>query len=165
MSVVQPSPRVDAIPLREQICALYDQYAISLDDLDLDVWTNYFTESCFYRIVTRENWMRGLPLSTVKCEGRGMLADRAAALQNSMMFAPRVYRRFCSVLKTEESSGVIKSRTNFFVAQTLVDRPTEMAFCGVSFDKIVEDNGALKFAERICVLDTEMIPNSLIYPL
>jgi salicylate 5-hydroxylase small subunit len=30
---------------------------------------------------------------------------------------------------------------------------------------VVRTNDGLKFAERLCVFDSEMIPNALIYPI
>lgn len=146
--------------------ALYSDYAITLDDLNLGAWPQFFTDTCLYRITTRENWDCGYPLSTVMCESRGMLEDRVAAINSSMMYAPRTYRRFQSALKIMPvNERVVKARSNFLVVQTLVDKPSETAFCGIAFDMIVNESGKLKFQERVCVMDTEMIPNSLIYPL
>ena len=48
--------------------------------------------------------------------------------------------------------------------QTLIDRQSEIVLSAVCHDLIVEDEGVLRFAERIVVIDSEMIPNSLIYP-
>ncbi len=156
----------DINPNRSQIEDLYTDYNIALDDLNLEAWPQFFTQTCLYRITTRENWEGKFPLSTIICESREMLEDRVAATRKSMMYAPRSYRRYHSGLKIISSSaGVTKTRLNFFVAQTLVDKPSEVAFCGVAYDTIVEEESTLRFKERICVMDTEMIPNSLIYPI
>jgi len=36
---------------------------------------------------------------------------------------------------------------------------------GRYLETIVRTSGGLKFASRICVYDSEMIPNSIIYPI
>ena len=55
------------------------------------------------------------------------------------------------------------------VIQTLVDKQSEVVLCGVSHDLLVRDGalgseGRLRLKERIVVMDSEMVPNSLIYP-
>jgi salicylate 5-hydroxylase small subunit len=37
--------------------------------------------------------------------------------------------------------------------------------CGRYFDRIVREGGALKFREKLAVFDSELIPNSIIYPI
>lgn len=145
---------------------LYDRYNAVLDDGLLEKWPHYFIEDAVYRVTTRENWEGRYPLSTMICEGVGMMRDRVAAIENSMMYAPRVYRRFLSGLQiTAHSDFEIETRTNFLVVQTLPDKPSETAFCGTSFDCVRLDGDEARFSRRVCVLDTEMIPNSLIYPI
>ena len=71
----------------------YDDYYAALDDLRLEEWPSFFTAQCLYRIVSRENFERGFPLSTVVAESRGMLHDRVTGLLKTQMYAPRYYRQ------------------------------------------------------------------------
>ncbi len=152
--------------LQRSVEAFYTKYNIALDDLALDSWVDMFDEVCLYRIVSRENWEAKLPLSTMMCDSKGMLADRVKGIQQTMMFAPRYCRRFISSLQIEDPvSDLISARSSFLCVQTLNDQPSEVAFCGVAHDMLVQEKAELKIRSRICVLDTEMIPNSLIYPL
>jgi salicylate 5-hydroxylase small subunit len=48
--------------------------------------------------------------------------------------------------------------------QTLIDQQPAIVLCGVCHDLLVEQDGQLRFRERIVVFDNEMIANSLIYP-
>jgi salicylate 5-hydroxylase small subunit len=151
---------------RTAIEDFYARYIIALDDLDLEAWPMFFEETCVYRVTTKENWDAGRPLSTIRCESRGMLKDRVVGLRQTMMYAPRYCRRFQSALQITNADGTtVSTRSNFLCVHTLVDEPSEVAFCGVAFDKISIATSEFKFIERICVLDTEMISNSLIYPL
>ena len=48
--------------------------------------------------------------------------------------------------------------------QTLIDKQTEIVLSAVCHDVLVPDDDRVRLRERIVVFDSEMIPNSLIYP-
>ena len=81
------------------------------------------------------------------------------------MFAPRYYRRFPGPIQfvSREDDGV-RVRQNLLVVQTLIDRKTEIVLSAVCHDVLVSDGGQPRLRERIVVFDSEMIPNSFIYP-
>lgn len=160
------TPIANSPEYRPVLEEFYTRYNIALDDLNLEAWPAFFEDICLYRVTAKENWDARKPLSSIRCESKGMLNDRVQGLRRTMMYAPRYCRRFQSALQiTAINEGTIEARSNFLCVQTLVDEPSEVAFCGVAFDKISIKNGEPKFIERICILDTEMISNSLIYPL
>ena len=100
------------------------------------------------------------PAAADPSAGAGPLAGRDAL--------PLFYdlRRFQSGLRVvEAAAGSLRVRSNFLVVQVLIDKPAEVAFVGVAHDRLVREAGELRLAERICVLDSEMLPNSLIYPI
>ena len=142
----------------------YDAYYSALDDVRLEEWPGFFTEECLYRVIPRENFERGYKLCTMWAESRAMLQDRVMALRKTQMYAPRYYRRFPGPLRVMQSAEAIHTRHNLLVVQTLVDRQSEIAICGVCHDVITEEEGRLLFRERIVVIDTEMIANSFIFP-
>jgi len=47
----------------------------------------------------------------------------------------------------------------------MIDQPSELFLCGRYHDRIVEEDGSLRFAARICVYDTTIVPTSLVYPV
>ena len=149
---------------REAARDLYDEYYTALDDVMLDQWCDLFTEQCTYRVIPRENWERGRTLSTMQAESRGMLQDRAAGLNGTQMFAPRTYRRFPGPLRLTQDSDGMRVRHNLLVVQTLIDKQSDIVLAASCHDLVVADGGRLRFRERIVVFDSEMIPNSLIYP-
>jgi salicylate 5-hydroxylase small subunit len=55
-------------------------------------------------------------------------------------------------------------RHNLLLVQTLIDKSSDIVLSAVCHDRIVRDGDRLRFAERIVVFDSEMIPNSLVYP-
>lgn len=150
---------------RETLRDFYDEYYITLDDVRLDDWPRFFTEDCIYRVIPRENYEAGYTLSTIYAESRGMLIDRVMGLTRTQMYAPRYYRRFPGPLRiVSRASDSVHARHNLLVVQTLIDRPTEIVLSAVCHDVLVPDGSSVSLRERIVVFDSEMIPNSLIYP-
>jgi len=150
---------------RDAVRDFYDEYYAVLDDVRLEDWPNLFTEDCQYRVIPRENFEAGYTLSTIYAESRGMLIDRVMGLTRTQMFAPRYYRRFPGPLRllARDDAG-LRVRHNLLVVQTLIDKQTEIILSAVCHDLLVTDAGRPRLRERIVVIDSEMIPNSLIYP-
>lgn len=151
--------------VQADVQAFYDDYIAAMDDGALASWPDHFTEDCFYRITTRENAEAGYELSLIRAESAGMLRDRVRAIEKTMMFGPRSYRRFLSGLRVFGGEGELEARGNILVIETLVDKPSHVAVCGRFEDRLVRGHGGYRLAARTIILDTEMIPNSLIYPL
>lgn len=150
---------------KDEIEALTCAYLECLDDLRLSDWPGFFTEACTYRVIPRENFEAGRTLCTIYAESRGMLADRVTGLTRTQMYAPRHYRRFVSGLRIVGPEGEgVRLRSNILMVQTLVDKPSEIVLSGVAHDVVVRDEGRLRYRERVVVFDSEMVPNSLIYP-
>jgi len=150
----------------DELHDFYARYAEALDDGRLAEWPAFFVEDCLYRIVPRENWEANLPLATVHAESRAMLRDRVDGLEKAMVFAPRYYRRFFSgtrIVSTE--GGASKVRQNVVVVQTPIDKASTIILSGIAHDVLVRDSGKPLLKQRIVVYDSEMIPNSLVYPL
>ncbi|MGD0430066.1 MAG: nuclear transport factor 2 family protein [Acetobacteraceae bacterium] len=150
---------------RDSLRDFYDDYYSTLDDLRLHEWPEFFTEDCIYRIIPRENYEAGYTLSTIYAESRGMLIDRVLGVTRTQMYAPRYYRRFPGVPRIVAREGEsVRARHNLLVVQTLIDKQTEIVLSAVCHDVVVRDDERLRLRERIVVFDSEMIPNSLIYP-
>ena len=152
--------------LRDEIEALYADYAEALDDNELERWPDFFTEECLYKLVPRENWERDLPLALMLCESKGMLRDRVTAVRNTAVYAPRTFRHLIGQFRIKaEAPERIRVRANYVVFQTLVDDLTRIQNAGKSIDLIVRTPEGLRFREKICVFDSVLVPNSLIYPV
>lgn len=150
---------------RARLQDFYDSYYEVLDEVRLNEWPDFFTQDTLYRVIPRENYERGYTLCTMQAESRGMLKDRVTGLLKTQMYAPRYYRRFPGPLRIVAlGDGTFQLRQNLLMVQTLIDKQSEIVLAGVCHDRIVEQDDRLQFAERIVVFDSEMVPNSLIYP-
>ena len=83
-----------------------------------------------------------------------------------MLYAPRIVRNLTAgiLLRSIDADGMRLS-ASFAVFQTLLNEPSAVFLCGRYYDRVVEDGGELRFAERICVADATLVPTSLIFPL
>jgi 3-phenylpropionate/cinnamic acid dioxygenase small subunit len=63
------------------------------------------------------------------------------------------------------TDDVLEVRANYVALETLQDELTRVFNTGQYRDKLVVRDGGLKFKEKLCVFDSMLIPNSLIYPL
>jgi salicylate 5-hydroxylase small subunit len=165
--VIAAAPGLDAsAALRARLADLYAAYDDALGEGDYERWPEFFTEACVYKIIPRENYDAGLPLALMQAESRGMLVDRVAAIRKTTLYAPRLVRRLVSsiVLRGVEADGMRLS-ASFAVFQTMLNEPSTVFLCGRLYDRVVENASTLRFAERICVTDSTLVPTSLIFPI
>lgn len=151
--------------LREELEDLYADYAEAIDSGNLERWPEFFAEPCLYRIVSKENHDRGLPLSLMRCESMGMLKDRAFASRKLNVYGPRAWRHSITQIRAQAEGGEISARANFAVFETLHDQHTRILCTGRFFDKLVRTGAGLRFREKICVYDSALIPGSIVLPL
>jgi salicylate 5-hydroxylase small subunit len=155
-----------ALQLRQDIADLYAAYAACLDDGRYDEWPDFFTEDGWYRVVPRENYERGLPLSTMSLKGRAMMKDRIYGVVSTIFHAPYYQRHLINLpAVTDQGDGSFSSIANYTVIRTKRDEMPEIFSVGQYLDIVVVEGGSLKFRQKFCVFDNDIIPNSLIYPI
>ena len=155
-----------SLELRARLADLYAGYDAALDEGEYERWPDFFTEACIYKITPRENYEAGLPAAMIACESRAMLADRVVAIRETTLYAPRIIRRVMgtpSLLAVE--GGEMRLAQSFSLFETMLNETSTVFLCGRCYDRVDDDGGTLKFAERICVTDATNIPLSLIFPI
>jgi 3-phenylpropionate/cinnamic acid dioxygenase small subunit len=152
--------------LRVRLADLYGAYDAALGEGRYESWPEFFTERCIYQLTSRENYEAGLPLGMMQAESRAMLVDRVAALRKTTLYAPRLVRNLTTgiVLQSIDADGM-RLAASFAVFQTMLNEPSTVFLCGRLYDRVVDEAGALRFAERICVTDATLVPTSLIFPI
>jgi anthranilate 1,2-dioxygenase small subunit len=161
-------PRIDTLFLRHEVETFNAAYAAALDEQRLTDWVEMFTDDARYVVISRENVDRGMPVGLIYCENKGMIFDRAFALEKTAMFAPRYLRHIVGNLQIlgEERGGELRARANYVVLQVLFDRPdAKLHQVGVYQDVFRRVGGQLKLAERRCVYDNLLVDNALCLPV
>ena len=157
--------RVDVATFLELV-ALYQAYASALDARQYDRWPGFFTEDCIYRLQPRENFDRGLPLATMAFESKGMLKDRIYGVTQTLAHDPYYQRHVVGVPIVHRCTGdTIESEANYAVFRTRQNELSEVFNVGRYIDVVQRTPSGLRFASRVCVFDSEMIPTSIIYPI
>jgi anthranilate 1,2-dioxygenase small subunit len=167
-AAVMADPRLEAVLLRHEIEKFNTGYATALDEQRLMDWVDLFTDDALYVVLSRENFERNLPVGLIYCENKGMIRDRAFALKETAMFAPRYMRHLIANLSVDEetSDGTIKARANYVVLQVLFDRPdATLHQVGTYYDRFRRTANGLKLLERRCVYDNLLVPNALCLPV
>ena len=154
------------LELRFEVEDLLHAYGAVLDAMELDKWPEFFTEDCFYQVIPRDNYERGLPLALMRCESKGMLKDRVFAIRETMMYEPRYLRHLISGIRVAAiDSGGMTVEANYAIFETPMNEPTRVFNVGRYLDRIVRENGQLKFAEKHCIFDSLLVLNSLVMPI
>ncbi len=157
------------IALRLAIEDLYADYAGALDEGEITRWPGFFAETCLYRLVSKENHDKGLPLSLMLCNSQGMLRDRALACQEFNVYAPRTWRHLITQIRVlaavDRAPDSIAVGANFAILETLQDQHTRILCAGRYRDQLVRVDGALRFREKICIYDTNLIPGTVVFPV
>ena len=145
---------------------LYADYALAVDSGQWDLWPEFFTEQCVYKLIPRENHERGFPLCTLSFTSKGMLKDRVYGIQETLYHDPYYQRHVVGAPVVRKVEGErIHAEANYAVFRTKLDKESTVFNVGRYIDTIVQTSAGLKFAERLCVYDSEMIPNAIIYPI
>jgi salicylate 5-hydroxylase small subunit len=165
---VRPEP-VDGLQplmLQMQVDRLNADYAAALDEKRFDDWPEFFVEDGHYKVQARENFDRGLPLALIALESRGMMKDRVYGITHTIYHGPYYMRHVVSPARVlSDEGGLVRAQSNYAVFRTRPGDSSEVYNVGRYIDEIVRTEAGLRFRSRLCVYDSEMILNSLIYPV
>ena len=125
---------------------LYADYASALDGQRYEEWIDLFTDETRYMVQPRENYEAGLPLATIRLESKAMLRDRIYGVNETLYHAPYYQRHIIGPLR-------------------LKAEPSDILSTGRYLDEVVKEDAQYLFRSKLCIFDTELIPNSLIYPI
>ena len=159
-----------SLELEAQINRLNADYGAALDEGRFEDWPEFFVDDASYKVQSRENFDRKLPLALIALESKGMMKDRVYGVTQTIYHAPYYMRHVVGparVLSEDGSlrNGVIRAQSNYAVFRTRPGDSSEVYNVGRYIDEIVRTEGGLRFASRLCVYDSEMVLNSLIYPV
>jgi salicylate 5-hydroxylase small subunit len=149
-----------------ELSRLYAEYAAAVDSAQWEKWVELFTDDCEYKVQPRENHERGFPLATLALLSKGMLKDRVYGIRETLFHDPYYQRHVVGVpLILGQEGNVILAEAGYAVFRTKLSQDSTVFNVGRYVDRVRRTEGGLKFESRLCIYDTEMIPNSIIYPI
>ena len=141
-------------------------YCAALDEKRFTEWPEFFVDEGRYKVQARENFDRGLPLALIALESKGMMKDRVYGITQTIYHAPYYTRHVVSPAQVLAQEGdLLRAQTHYAVFRTRPGDASEVYNVGRYIDEIVRTPAGLKLASRTCVYDSEMVLNSLIYPI
>jgi anthranilate 1,2-dioxygenase small subunit len=82
------------------------------------------------------------------------------------IYEPHTYRHVTGrSIVSQQPDGVWSARTSYMVARIMHDGTQSLFSTGVYLDKVIEDEGSLRFKEKIVVTDSSSIDALLVLPL
>ena len=95
-----------------------------------------------------------------------MMKDRVYGVTQTIYHAPYYTRHVVSPAQVlAHEGGLIRAQSHYAVFRTRPGDSSEVYNVGRYIDEIVRTDAGLRFASRLCVYDSEMVLNSLIYPI
>jgi salicylate 5-hydroxylase small subunit len=151
-----------------ELLNLYSDYAMVCDSAEWEKWPEFFMEDGTYRLQPRENFEQGMPLCLLALESKAMIKDRVYGVKETLYHDPYYQRHIVGtprLLSITADGQRIHAEANYTVIRTKFDGDSTILSVGYYHDDIVRTPDGLKFQSRLCVYDSEMIANSIIYPI
>ena len=152
-----------ALHLQPQVAQLNADYVRAIDDDRLEDWPEFFAEECLYTITSADNHRQGLPAGLMWADSKGMLRDRVAALREANIYERQSYRHVIG--QPAILGDGMRAETPFLVVRIMRDGRTDLFASGIYVDRICEEGGNLRFAQRIVVCDSGHFDTLLAIPL
>jgi len=149
---------------------LYSDYAKVCDSDKWEDWADFFVDDGSYKLQPRENFDDGLPLCLIALDNKAMIKDRVYGVKETMYHDPYYQRHIVGIprvlaFENDANGESISSEANYTVIRTKYDGDSTILSVGYYRDLIVRTPQGLKFKSRLCIYDSEMIANSIIYPI
>ena len=156
-----------SLKLKAEIEAFNAEYCAVLDNKLIDKWPEFFTEDAMYRVTARENADLGFLVGLIYDEGRNAMHDRALAITETLMYAPRYNLHIVTNTRvlSESAEGEIEAEANFLLIQTLIEGASTIHLAGRYYDTFVRSGERLLLKERQVIYDTEILANAVVYPV
>jgi len=150
-----------------KLVSLNAAYARAIDNERFEDWPELFHADCLYKVTTVENVAQGLEGGLIYADSRAMLRDRVSALRKANIYERQRYRHIVGLpVVLGETGGVAEVETPFLIVRIMRDGTMDVFATGCYRDKVkVDDEGALRFCERIAVCDGARFDTLVALPL
>ena len=152
----------------QQIDALQMSYIAALDNKDMQGWLDSFTADGSYVCIANENEESGLPLALMMDDCHERLEDRVTYVTKvwAGTFEDYQTRHFVQrIACTPKGGDLYETVSNFTVFYTDSAGNTGTLVCGRYVDEIVVKGSGAKLKSRRAVMDTNVAPRYIVYPL
>jgi 3-phenylpropionate/cinnamic acid dioxygenase small subunit len=159
-------PTILTAEQRLEVQEFYFRYAEALDGGRLQQWPEFFVDACVYRVGTRKGLRAGGEEDVMSLNGKTSMRDRIGAIGQSEDYEPHQQRHFIANFRIQSSSDdELRVQANFQVLRTFPGQGTEPFVSGFYLDRVAVAGRRLAFREKLCVLDSDITPATMVYPI
>ncbi len=143
------------------------EWARAIDENRVEDIAALLTADGGYKVQSRFNTDRGLPLAVIDCKSPAQLRDRIKSMRIANVYEPHHYRHIISGVQIiGETGGVLEVRSNYIVVRTMDhDGSMKVFSSGQCRDRVVMGDTGPRFAQRHVVFDSRAIETLLVIPL
>ena len=153
--------------VRRAIEDLVHEWARTIDEDRLEELAGLLAEPGEYKVASRFNADRGLPLAVIHCKSRAQLRDRITSLRVANIYEKHYYRHIVSGVQITGRSGEEYAvRANYMVNRIMEHDGSTITFStGQYRDRVVFEDGQPRFRARHVIFDSRAIETLLVVPL
>ena len=143
-------------------------WARTIDEDRVESIADFMQESGRYRVQSRFNHDRDLPLAVIDCKGVAQLRDRILSMRKANVYQPHHYRHMISGIQiiSEPEPKVFEVRSNFLIVRTMdLSGDMKIFATGQTQDLISFQHDKPQFKDRLFVYDSRVIETLMIIPL
>jgi 3-phenylpropionate/cinnamic acid dioxygenase small subunit len=151
----------------ERIDALQSDYVYALDSKDMDGWLGSFDNPGSYICIAAENVANNLPLALMMDDCHERLMDRVTYITKvwAGTFEDYQTRHFIQRMKCEDAgNNTYNVETNYSILYTPEQGQTDILVTGKYVDTVTI-NGTAKFTAKQAIMDTNVSPRYIVYPV
>ncbi len=155
----------------QKLDALQMKYVNALDSKDMAGWLDCFSQAdeASYVCAAKENVDAGLPMALMLDDCRARLLDRVTFVTQIWhgTFQDYQARHFVQALSVEQvEGGRLAVRSNFSLLQTSEASGISSLLVAGIYEDVVDMSGdEARFLSRRAILDTNVQPRYLVYPV
>jgi 3-phenylpropionate/cinnamic acid dioxygenase small subunit len=135
-----------------------------LDDFDVAAFVEEFTEDGSYRLMTRQNFERGLRIHVIDDDKDRLKYRRDLILKYWQYEKFHSTRVLSSPLVSFPDRDRAESRCNFVVYQTSAEGIAQLNLVGLFQDRLVFENGRWRIKDRFAILENSLPEEAVIVP-
>jgi anthranilate 1,2-dioxygenase small subunit len=152
---------------RRAIESLVYEWARAIDEDRLEALAGLLVEDGEYKVASRYNLDRGLPLAVIHTRSRAQLRDRIVSLRVANIYEAHHYRHLVSGVQViGEEGGAYEVRSNYVVIRVMEHDGSSAIFSSGQYrDSVLFEGGTPRFRRRHVVFDSKAIDTLLVVPI
>ena len=143
------------------------EWARAIDEDRVEDAAALLTEDGEYKVASRFNADRGLPLALIHCKSAAQLRDRITSMRVANVYEKHFYRHLISGVQVIGSDGdAHEVRASYTVVRIMEhDGAMSIFSTGQYRDLVVWRDGAARFRRRHVIFDSRAVETCLVVPI